>query len=331
MPDTPSPLPRRRLPGALWLLLALSIVIAVAVAVKALRQPTADSQNELAPATLDARLLQAESTLGALRRSQEAVNQRLTDTSARSNLLRDEVLGITQRSALIEDSVRELAGSRHEGELSLRVDEAELLLTLAQQRLQLAGDLPGALRATELASGVLAQQNDPALLNLRQALGTELDALRSTPLLARTVAANKLDDFEAALPALAAAGAGAAVSSAPGDSGLQRFLHAFVQVRSTGEQDLLVPEDRSTGEAALALELALARSALDRHDTASFRSSVLRLDHWLVRLYAPGPALSKQRARLLELRRLDLFTLPLATGSTLEELHSWQRRRASTP
>jgi uroporphyrin-3 C-methyltransferase len=279
------------------------------------------------PASFDARLLQTESTLGALRRSQEAVNQRLTDTSARTSLLRDEVLGVTQRSALIEDSVRELSGSRHEGETSLRVDEAELLLTFAQQRLHLAGDLPGAIRATELAEGVLAQQRDPALLNLRQAIAQELDALRAAPPLPQAVAARELDAFEAGLASLAAARPDARVARSDEGSGLQRLLSAFVQVRSSGQQDLLAPEDRSTGEAALELEVAIARTALDRQDSPGFRASLSRLDRWLVRLYASGPALARERSRLAALGKLTLTATPAAAGSTLEELHAWQQRR----
>lgn len=324
---------QRRLPVALWLLLVLSLLLGLLLVWRSARQtPAAAGTEELDPATLDARLLQAESGLGALRRSQEAVNQRLTDTSARTSLLRDEVLGVTQRSALLEDSVRQLAGARHEGETSLRVDEAELLLTFAQQRLRLAGDLPGAVHATELAEGVLAQQRDPALLNLRQALAQELAALRAAPPLPHVVAARGLDDFEAALPALPATAPGAApVRRNADDSGLQRLLDAFVQVRSSRGQDLLAPDDRIAGEAALALEVAIARTALDRQDTAGFRASLARLDRWLLRLYATGPDLARERARLAALGKFTLATKLPEAGSTLEELHAWQRRRAGAP
>ncbi len=332
MPDIPPTLPpRRRLPAALWLLLALSVVLGSILVWRTVRQTPEAASDTLDPAALDARLAQTEASLGAMRRSQEAVNQRLTDTSARTSLLRDEVLGVTQRSALIEDSVRELAGSRHEGETSLRVDEAELLLTFAQQRLRLAGDLPGAVRATELAEGVLAQPRDPALLNLRQALTQELAALRTAPPLPQVVAARELDAFEAALPTLAAARPGAPPNPAEETSGLQRVLGAFVQVRASGEQDLLVPEDRSAGEAALALEVALAHTALDRQDTTGFRASLARLDRWLVRLYAVGPSLTRERSRLAALGKFALTTTLPEAGSTLEELHAWQRRRTGPP
>lgn len=330
-PETSPTLPRRRVPAALWVLLVLSLVLAAVLAGKALRQAPDPELERLAPEALESRLLQAESALTGLRRSQDVVNQRLTDAGARTSLLRDEVLGITQRSALIEDSVRELAGSHREGEMSLRVDEAELLLTLAQQRLQLAGDLPGAVRATELAASVLSQQRAPAVLNLRQALAQELDALRAAPPLPQAVAARGLDALEAALPALEALGPAAPRIRPVDDSGLQRFLSAFVQVRSSGEQDLLAPEDRATGNAALGLELALARTTLDHRDPAAFRACLARIDHWLVRLYAAGPRLAGQRARIAALAKLDLTATVATAGSTLEALHAWQRQRTDTP
>ena len=60
----------------------------------------------------------------------------------------------------------------------------ELLLGQGEQRLRLAGDLDGARRAYALAGGVLEGIDDPAYLNLRQALVQEraaLDALGADP------------------------------------------------------------------------------------------------------------------------------------------------------
>jgi len=314
-------------------LLALLALVLAAVWLWRVRAPGANSGEaavDLSPAALDARLLQAEAALATLRRNQEAINQRLTDGSARTGLLRDEVLGITQRSALIEDSVRELASHRREGETSLRLDEAELLLTLASQRLQLAGDVPAAIRATELADGVLANERDPALLNLRQSLAQELGALRALPPDPAALAAGELDALEAALPQLSAGGPAQPASqgeeASPG-SGFDRLLNALVQVRPSGEQDLLTPADRGAGEAALALEIALARTALQRRDVAAWRASLQRMDSWLRRLYADGALLRSSRERLKKLGQMPLRQdLPVA-GSTLELVHALQRER----
>ena len=325
----PSP---RRLPGVLWFLLAIALTLAALAAWNAwsTRAAAIDPAVDLRPEALDQRLLQVETSIATLRRGQEALNQRLTDTHARTGLLRDEVLAITQRSSLLEDSVRELSNSRRDGVAAVRLDEVELLLTLAQQRLQLAGDLPGAVRATELAEGVLSSQRDPALLDLRQTLAQELSALRAMPENPAALAAGELDALEAVLPKLSAGGAlgsGVPTTTAVTGSGLQRLLSSLVQVRRSGEQDLLSPADRGAGEAALSLDIALARTALARADEAAFRHSLARIDGWLQRLYREGPLLRERRQRLKKLRELALsYKLPIA-GSTLQQLQERQRSR----
>jgi uroporphyrin-3 C-methyltransferase len=330
-PDPPAAAPAVKRSSMLWLLLVALIVLA-AIASKfwpaPAPAPTAhgSDQVDLSPEALDSRLLQAESSLGTLHRTQETLNQRLTDNSTRTDLLRDEMLGIGQRAALLEDSVRELNSSKRDAAQSLRLDEAELLLTMAAERWQLAGDVNGAIRATALADGVLASLRDPALLNLRQTLAQELAAMRALPRDPRAQAAGELDALEAALPQLAATGpAQPAAESVPSGSGLQRLLNALVQIRPSGEQDLLSPADRSAGEAALSLEIALARTALDRGDQIAFRASLRRMDSWLRRLYADGPLLRDRRARLQKLAALPLTVdLPIA-GSSLAQLRELQR------
>jgi len=334
-PDSPDTVPRQR--GIVWLLLALALAAAALLAWKlwpgATADASADAPVDLSPEALDARLLQAESAITSVRRVQESTNQRLTDTSARTGLLRDEVLGVTQRAALIEDSVRELSSTRNEGVAALRMDEAELLLTMAAERLQLANDTAGAIRATELADSVLSALRDPALLNLRQTLAQELAALRAMPKDPRALAAGELDALEALLPQISAAGPAHSdgTGSAARGSGLSRLLDALVQIRPAGEQDLLSPADRSAGQAALSLEIALARTALDRGDQAAFRASLVRIDSWLRRLYADGPLLRERRARLKKIAVLPLATdLPVA-GSTLAQLRLLQRNRQAAP
>lgn len=330
--DTTDPQSRRRLPGALWVLLAIAALIAALLGWKARvgHAPQARATVDLSPEGLDERLLQTEASITSLRRGQESLNQGLTDTRARTGLLRDEVLAATQRSSLLEDSVRDLSAGQRSGVAALRLDEAELLLTLAQQRLRLAGDVPGAIRATELAQGVLSAQPDPALLDLRQALAQELAALRAAPPSPVATAAAQLDALETVLPRLSAGGAlggGRGTAQVGEGSGFERLLGSLVQVRRGGGQDLLSPADRGAGEAALALEIALARSALARGDEDGLQRSAGRIEGWLLRLFPDSPTLRRQLATVRGLRGLALAqSIPMA-GSTLQQLHEQQRNR----
>jgi uroporphyrin-3 C-methyltransferase len=336
IPTQPAAAPAAKRPFVAGLFVAV-LVLFTALAWKfwpaSMPATRTDTPVDLSPEALDARLLQAENSLGTLHRTQETLNQRLTDTSTRADLLRDEMLGVGQRAALLEDSVRELSSSKRDAAQSLRLDEAELLLTMAAERLQLAGDMNGAIRATALADGVLSPLSDPALLNLRQTLAQELAAMRALPKDPRATVAGELDAFEASLPQLAANGPAQPHQhdAEPAGSGLQRLLNALVQIRPSGEQDLLSPADRSAGEAALLLEIALARTALDRRDQPAFRLSLQRMDSWLRRLYADGPLLREWRAHLQKLATLPLTVdLPIA-GSTLEQLRELQRSHVVSP
>lgn len=288
-----------------------------------------EASDETSPAALDRRLLDAESELANLRRGQQNLEQRFNDARSRSDLLREEMLGLGQRAAIIEDNLKQLAEHRPENRDNLRLDEAELLLGLAQTRLGIAGDVTGAIHATALAEAALAALTDPELVNLRQTLADELAALRSLPADPRTQARQTLDALEAALPRLAS-GEREPGEAAPRD-GLARLVDALVQIRASGEQDLLAPAERSTGEAALALELSLARTALEQRDDARFHASLQRIDGWLRRLYVDGAALREQQRQLHVLAEQSLSPSWPALGRTLEQLRDLRRPARPTP
>ncbi len=329
--ETPESPPGRSAFGvAGWLLLVVVLAVGGYAAWWAWssRQPVAEAGPDLSPEALDARLLEAEQSLVALRRTHQGLDQRLTDTTARTGLLREEVLGVGQRAALLEDSLRELAAQTGEGRESLRLDEAELLLSLAQARLAVAGDLAGAIRATTLARAALEPLTDPQYISLRQTLGQELAALRALPADPRSEAAGELDALQASLPHLASRTPGSPTAAGRSGSRWQRLADAIVQVRPSSSQDLISPSDRSTGEAALGLELALVRTALDRRDEDAFRSGLQRVDAWLVRLYAENDALRDRRERLAGLRSLPLSPdLPMQ-GAGLQQLRDLRRGRS---
>ena len=260
-----------------------------------------------------------EQRIDALQQEQRAQAKRLQQADATNRVLRDELLGIGQRAALLEDSVSQLADPERNGAQSLRLDELELVLGLAQQRLRLAGDIDGARRGYALAASLLDGIHDPAWLSLRQTLVQErsaLDALGADP---RAVAAGRLQAFSASLPALPIAVAGREDPSLPW---WRRAFARIVDVRHADTAVAIEPGDRAAGLAALQLELTLAQAAAERRDRDGYREALARADGWTTRLWPDSPQLRERRALLRELRGLPLAIELPTLGTTLDQLRA---------
>lgn len=329
-PETANPVIRR---SGLWIFILLVIAAIVALLLwqpwtkPALPADTVD----LSPEALDARLLSTEQQLQRALRLQQSLEKKLADAQSRTGLLRDEVLGVNQRAAILEENVREMAKEQNNSRQSVQLEALELLLILADARIHVDGDLPGAMRAMRLANEVASDMRDPQMINIRQSLLQEMQALGSASD-RKPFAAGELDALEASLPQLSARLPGQTdTASKVGRNGFQRLLDAMVQVRSADEQSLLGVNDRSAAEAALMLEIALARSALDKRDNTGFQASVRRIDSWLKRLYADGPVLNERREKLSQLAKQDIRLNVPTAGSSLQLLRSMSITRVSTP
>lgn len=264
-----------------------------------------------------------DSRIDALRSDQRAQAQRLQQADTTNRVLRDELLGLDQRAALLEASVQRLGDPEHHGIQALRIDEAALLLGQGEQRLRLSGDIDGARRAYALAEGVLGDADSSGsmgagLLNARQSLVQEraaLDALGADP---KTLAASRLEAIAAQLapsPPRTAAPAGPA-------PWWRRAFSRLIEVRPANQAIAAPGADQAAAFAALQLEITLARAAVERRDPPAFRAALVRADGWLVRLWPDSPALRQRRAQLSALRQLPLQLNVPGLGSTRAQLQA---------
>lgn len=318
-PPTTTP---RRSSALAWLLLLFVLPLAAWLGWRAW-QSQRDEQRVQAANQVQ-RVEALEARFAGLRRDQRAQAQRLQQADATNRVLRDELLGIAQRAALLEDSLDRLADPERSGAQALRLDEVELLLAQGQQRLQIAGDLEGARRLYALAAQLLDGIADPAYLGLRQVLAQEraaLDALGADP---KAAAAGKLEAFAASLPALPLR---EDVDAQSRQSWWRRVFARVVDVRRSDAALAVDPADRRAGYAALQLELTLARACIERRDIDGYRAALARADAWLQRLWPPTAVQRDLRARLRELRALPLAVELPTLGSTLEQLRSLRTAR----
>ncbi len=279
---------------------------------------TRSAQERTAESAAQQRLDALEARADALRRDQRAQAQRLLDAAATNRVLRDEVLGLGQRGALLEESVAKLTDPTRHGAQALRLDEVELLLSQAAQRLDIAHDVAGARRAYALAAGALDGIDDHRLLNLKQAMAQErlaVDALGAGP---QADAQARLDAFATALrglPREARPAAGASPRPV-----WQRWLAPLVDIRPTRDTTLVAPDARAAADAALQIEISLARAALERGDEAGYRTTLLRIEAWLPQLWPDSPERRRVHAQLRTLRTTPAPVRPAELGSTLQQL-----------
>ena len=320
MNDEPSP--PRRADGA-GRLIAVSLVV-LAMGVGAWRGWTwwqaRHAEEQTAQSAAMQRIEALEARTDALRRDQRAQAQRLLDAAATNRVLRDEVLGLGQRGALLEESVAKLTDPNRHGAQALRLDEVELLLSQAAQRLDIARDLGGARRAYALAAGTLDGMDDHRLLNLKQTLAQEraaLDALGAGTQAASLAQLGALADALAGLPRDNMVDAQAHARPA-----WQRMLAPLVDVRPTRDTTLVAPDDRATADAALQIEISLARAALERGDAAGQRAALARIATWLPRLWPDSPQRRQVQLQLRTLQQTPAPTRPAVLGSTLQQLRA---------
>ncbi|HTL13828.1 MAG TPA: hypothetical protein VL251_01860 [Thermomonas sp.] len=314
-PPPPAPPPRRSRAGGLLLFLLLALALAAVAALGWQRWQARQAQLDAAAAAQRQALVER---VDALSQRQRAQGQRLQQAESTNRLLRDELLGIGQRAALLEDSVSTLADPDRHGAQALRLDEIELVLAIGQQRLRLDRDLDGARRALALAAPLLDGIQDPAYLSLRQTLAQEraaLDALGPDP---RARARALLARVEAGLEAAprAATDAGSALPW------YRRVLDRLVRVQPSAGAGLRRGADRDAALAAAQVELSLARAAVERRDAAALAQALARIGDWQRRLLADSPALPAQAGLLATLRTLPLAAESPLAGSTLQQLRA---------
>src|SRR5688500_6804348 len=139
-PVVAAPAPRtRRGPG--WpLLLLLLVGVAGFAAWQGFRLQRTEVQTEAWRAAGDALQRRGdalEAASQAQQRAYKALETRAADNAATNKVLREELLGMGERAGLLEDAVARLADNRLRGEVMLRLNEAEFLLLLGEERLRL--------------------------------------------------------------------------------------------------------------------------------------------------------------------------------------------------
>ena len=273
--------------------------------------------------------------IATLRRELDTMSRRVADAEGVNRSLREELLGIGERASLLEDAVTSLADRRMAGAVALRLNEAEFLLRLGQERLAMFGDTAATIAAFQLADAELSDLDDPMFAGVRQTLAAELADLRRDPA-PGAEAVRRIDAVARALATLPARRAPAANDAAPAvDAGWSdRALHElaqFVRIRRLDPAGtaMVNPLNAELARGAVSLELVLARAGIAAGDLPRARAALDRAAERLDTSFDAGnDAVAAQRAELVAIGRMLETVAPPTLGRTLAELRNLRATRA---
>jgi uroporphyrin-3 C-methyltransferase len=238
------------------------------------------------------RLAAVEAAGTAVGRAQGQAATDLRDAQAKIALLEERLAESQTQQAALEALYRDLAPSRDE----IALTEIEQVLLIASQQLQLAGNVPSALAALQLADAKLQRLDRPQSLALRRALGRDIDALKATPYVDVAGLSLKLDQAIAAVDSLtlarderipppppepAVAGDDAAWRRLLRDAWADLRQLVRIEVADRPAAPLVPPAQTYFLRENLRLRLLAARIALLNRDDASFRADLAAVDAWL--------------------------------------------------
>jgi uncharacterized protein HemX len=348
--DDTAPAPRK---ASRFLLFALLLLAAVVAALWwDTRGRIGSTQEELAR-----RLQEIESESRAARTLARTAQEGLRDAQARVGALETRLAESQSQQVALEALYQELSRNRDEWQLA----EIEQVLAIAQQQLQLSGNVRAALLALQLAESRLSRADRPQFLPVRRALTRDIERLKALPALDLPGLSLTLDRLVAsvdalplafderverpapakpgkAAPAGAAAAPGAPPQPVPAQEGyferlggeIWRELRQLVIVRriDAPEPPLLPPPQAYFLRENLKLKLLNARLALLTRDEAGYREDLRTAQTWIQR-YFDTKAKSSQTA-LAQLKQLSAASVsfePPSISDSLDAVRGFKSRR----
>lgn len=332
---TPAPERRPRRVGRVLALLAFAGVVAVALAYGLSETRRLGRQLERLQADTAAAL--AESTRSA------------AESRDRIARIEEEIERVKESRAAVDQLYLELTRGRDDAALI----EVDRLVTLAAQELQVTGNVAAALAALQSADARLARLERPQLVNLRRAIGRDIERLRAVPAVDLTGIALKLDQIAqgvdawpllaepAARPARTAEPKAAADTKKGGDHAVDGFaarLRAWlarefgdlVRIREVDTPDalLLTTAQQQLVRHQLRLRLLAARLALQARNERMFRADLAEAQALLARYFdTKHPAAA---GAALQLRQIAQSTLNVELPTINDTLAALRALRPAT-
>lgn len=262
-----------------------------------------------------------------VQRELDALRARLADGDSVNRSLREEVLGLGERSRNLEDAIANLADQRLSSRDAIALNEAEYLLLIARQRLELFQDVPGTLAAYRLADGALAAAENPLYASTRQTIAAEIEALNAA----------HPGDTQSLLAALEAVRSALAswpsrplepATAAAADSRFARMFGAFVRVSREGV-DAVASRDTTLARSLVTIDLRSAEAAVLARDADAYaRALASARANIQVAFDTDSEPVRTGQDQLAKLAATALAPDLPALGTALKELRNLRATRA---
>jgi uroporphyrin-3 C-methyltransferase len=281
----------------------------------------------------------AELEARAARAAALAAQQAARDVQARLAALEGRNADAQGRQAALEAQYQELSRNREEWQLA----EIEQVLAIAQQQLQISGNVKAALLALQLAEARLARADRPALQAVRRAIVRDIERLKALPSADVAGMSRRLDALIGGVDALPLGGEGGAARAAPAaaapvaqgalerfGAGVWRDLKELVVIRrvEAPEPPLLPASQAYFLRENLRLRLLSARLALLARNPPVFAEDLRLAREWMLRYYErDAPATREALGQLKALRDTPLPAEPPSLVDSLDAVRAFKSRR----
>jgi uroporphyrin-3 C-methyltransferase len=336
-PELPPPPPRGS--GAGWRIVQL-LLIAAALGASGWVWYDARVRAGDAREAMTQRLRGVEDEAREARAAARASQDTVRDLQAKLAALEGQLIDARSQQASLESLYQDLSRNSDEW----RIAEIEQVLAIADQQLQLSGNVRAALIALQLAEARLARSDRPQFEAVRRALARDIERLKSLPTADLGDMSRRLDaliNAVDALPLAAEAKPEPAASAAPPEDGakgaLQRFgrglwrdLRELVVVRRVGapEPPLLPATHAYYLRENLRLRLLNARLALLARNYAGFAEDLRVAREWLLRYYEREASATREALEQLKaLQDTPVRDEPLSISDSLEAVRAFKARR----
>jgi uroporphyrin-III C-methyltransferase len=230
----------------------------------------------------------------------EQVREATRETQVRIGMLEAKLQESQNQQIALEALYQELSRSRDESLLA----DVEQTLLVANQQLQIAGNVKSALIALQAADARLARLERPQLAALRKMMARDIDRLKLAPFVDVIGIAARLDNLVNAIDGLPLAPDArpveTPVAGAPGNERdasawmriareIWRDLRDLVRIQNLdrAEIPLLPPAQSYFLRENLKLRLLSARLALLAHEEKTYKADLRAAHEWLTRYYDP--------------------------------------------